>query len=184
MKTINYGVLRQPTMQYTQLINPEFRKASLAILATMMAAVLVFAALPLQAAGAAAPVIDRQDVTGDTEINPCNGEEVTFTRGVFQVVEHELVDGANGIHFIAEGNAQGVAGTGDFGGIYRATGGFWVEGLIRPGTTQVFPDVGVFNLIGRGSTPNAIFALIVIVTINANGDLIVDFELENAKCIG
>ena len=117
-------------------------------------------------------------------MNPCNGEIVTFTGGVFQVVLHEVVDGADGFHFIAEGNAQGGRATGDAGGIYRATGGFWVEGLIRPGTTDVFSDVDVFNLIGRGSTPNFLFHLTLHVTVNANGDVTAFVNFESAECRG
>ena len=47
-------------MQYTQLINPELRKASLAILATILAATLVFAALP-GALGAIDPIVDADE---------------------------------------------------------------------------------------------------------------------------
>ncbi len=169
-----------------QLTNTQERKTSLVIVASMIAVVLAIATLPLHAAGAAPPQISRDPIVDMPPIgeNPCNNEIVTFTGGVFQVVEHVFVDNADGFHFIAEGNARGATATGDDGGIYRATGGFWVEGVVRPGDLDVFTDVEVFNLIGRGSTPNFIAHITVHITVNANGDLTTDIFLENTECRG
>ena len=62
--------------------------------------------------------IQVSDVTGETVVNPCNGETVTITSGTFQIVVHETAI-PGGYHLNVEGNARGVKGVSASGANYH-----------------------------------------------------------------
>lgn len=127
--------------------------------------------------------IQNESVVGDVLANPCNGETVTITSGTFQIVDHVTATSTGAFHVIAEGNAHGVQGVGTSGASYQAPGGFWVEMNVTPGA-QVNTDVGVFNLIGQGSTPDFRSNGVLHVTVDANGRVTASIDTAAQTCAG
>lgn len=142
-------------------------------------------ALAAPAQASAPPIIIDDPVAGDTLVNPCTGETVTLTRGVFQIVMHETIDGAGGFHAIIEGNAQGVTGVGDTGTTYRAVGGFWIEFSTGPDRAETITATDVFLLVSRGGGDNFAINAAFHVTVDANGTLTAFVDVEaDGPCRG
>jgi hypothetical protein len=127
--------------------------------------------------------IQNESVVGDVLVNPCNGESVTITSGTFQIVDQATATPGGGFHVIAEGNAHGVKGVGTSGASYQAPGGFWVELNVTPGA-QVSTEVGVFNLIGQGSTPDFRQAGVLHITVDAAGNVTASIDNATQTCTG
>jgi hypothetical protein len=145
----------------------------------LLGALALALALALSAAGWLMPgtasasgpaVIQNEDVTGATLVNPCNGDTVTITSGTFQIVVHETATSSGGYHLIVEGNAHGVKGVGTDGASYQAPGVFWTETNATPGA-QVTTQVGVLNVIGGGDTPNFRSVGTLHLTVDGNGNV-------------
>jgi hypothetical protein len=127
--------------------------------------------------------IQRESVVGDVLVNPCNGETVTITSGTFQIVDHVTATSSGAVHVIAEGSAHGVQGIGTSGASYQAPGGFWAEMNVTPGA-QVSTEVGVFNLIGQGNTPDFRQSGVLHVTVDANGNVSASIDNATQTCTG
>ncbi len=127
--------------------------------------------------------IQNESVVGDVLVNPCNGETVTITSGTFQTVEHVTTTVNGGFHVIAEGNAHGVKGVGSSGASYQAPGGFWVEMNLTPGA-QVSTEVGVFRLIGQGTTPDFRQTGVLHITVDARGNVTASIDHATQTCPG
>lgn len=151
------------------------------VLAAVLAA---FAAAPAQANQP--PQIVDTPVAGDSVVNQCTGETVTFVRGTFQIVFHETEDASDGFHFIVEGNAKGIEGVSDTGTHYRATGGFWAEGNKNGSTAQeTFTVTEVFNLVSQGSGDNFTVESVFHFTVNSAGEVTSTFlRFADGTCRG
>lgn len=125
--------------------------------------------------------IQNESVVGDVLVNPCNGETVTITSGTFQIVDHVTATPSGGFHVIAEGNAHGVKGIGTSGASYQAPGGFWVELNVTPGA-QVSTEVGVFYLIGQGTTPDFRQRGVLHITVDATGNVTASIDMASQTC--
>jgi hypothetical protein len=115
--------------------------------------------------------VARFPVAGDVETNPCTGEQITFTKGSFQIVERQAEDGGGGTHLIVEGNAQGVEGVTPAGVRYRGAGGFWLEANGTSGGAETFTVTDVFNLVSQGSGDNSAIQTAFHVSTDADGDV-------------
>jgi hypothetical protein len=135
------------------------------------------------AATAGEAQVQNVSVVGDVLVNPCNGETVTITHGTFQIVDKATATPSGGFHVIAEGNAHGVKGIGTSGASYQAPGGFWVELNVTPGA-QVSTDVGLFNLIGQGTTPDFRQRGVFHITVDAGGNVTASIDTASQTCTG
>jgi hypothetical protein len=153
------------------------------LLFVSLALVLGGSLVPATAIASGPPTIIRDDVTGDTFVNPCNGETVTITSGTFQIVIHETATPSGGFHLIVEGNAQGVKGVGTSGTSYQVPGGFWFELNVTPGA-ETTTETDVFNLVAKGSAPNFRVLGTFHVTIDAKGNVTAFVDNFTETCIG
>lgn len=124
--------------------------------------------------------VQVSNVTGETLVNPCNGETVTITSGTFQIVVHETAI-PGGYHLNVEGNARGVKGVSASGANYQVPGGFWDTTNATPGA-QVNTQVGVFNLVGQAGAPNFRTLGVLHLTVAANGNVTASIDHQTAIC--
>jgi hypothetical protein len=123
----------------------------------------------------------KAQITGAAE-DIC-GLDLTHTDGnlhtVFSFTENEnRVSG--GFHF----QPQGAKLVDEFGRVYSGTGvgrGHFSEPVDDNGAVT-FSTVDSFKLIGHGDAPNFLAQLVTHVTINANGDVTVEFEKGSEQC--
>jgi|1185.fasta_scaffold173154_2 hypothetical protein len=115
---------------------------------------------------------------------PCaNGGagEAVESRGIIHRVIH-ITENANGFHLTLHGNPQGVTGTGlTTGDTYQTNGVFNAhENDLIPGVTESIRDA--FKLVGPGPDNNFSVITTFHLTINANGEVVVDSEDFSIEC--
>jgi hypothetical protein len=121
-----------------------------------------------------------------SEFVPCAnggaGETVDFTGTVHSLLRTTI----NGNRFSQtfEGNYQGVTGTGETtGDTYVGNG---AEHQTFNGSLTNGQFTGTFtthvNFIGKGSAPNLTFSEVAHITVNANGDVTVNFDNFSVDC--
>jgi hypothetical protein len=111
-------------------------------------------------------------------LNPCNGEMVATEAEQFENITLRINN--NGIHFHVTTNLHGV-GTGlTTGAKYRLNAVSTAHNNDVGASNQTLTQDFVFN--GQGSVPNFVVHLTEHFTINANGDLVVDFRKVDTKC--
>ena len=116
-----------------------------------------------------------------TRPNPCNGEPVVLTVEATLLI-HRTIDSDGGFHFHATSNLHGD-------GVGQVTGANY---RLNSVATSNFNSVGATNetlwqdavAVAEGNVPNFLFQEIEHFTINANGDVTVDFENAFVKCQG
>jgi hypothetical protein len=111
-------------------------------------------------------------------LNPCNGEMVATEAE--QVENITLVTNENGTHFSVVTNIHG-SGTGlTTGAKYQLSAVSTAHSSEGGAENQTLWQDFVFN--GQGDVPNFLVQLTEHFTINANGELVVDFRKLNTKC--
>lgn len=113
--------------------------------------------------------------------NPCNGEPVQL-QAELDLTIHRTTDASGGFHMHITSNIHGT-------GVGLVTG---AEYRLNSVATSSFNTNGATNrtlwqdavLVGQGNVPNFLFQETEHFTINANGDVTVDFEHEFTKCQG
>lgn len=155
------------------------------VLKTFGASVLGGTILTGTAAASDDPTISRVPITALPPLtNPCNQEDITPTEGTFQLVTHSHMDSGGGLHAIVEGNTQGAKGEGSFGNDYALEAGIWHEHNDPSGPPSTFTTTATVHAISHGSAPNFVANLAAHMTMNADGDLSVEFEKLNTRCQG
>jgi hypothetical protein len=111
-------------------------------------------------------------------LNPCNGEMVATEAEQFENIT--LVTNKKGTHFSVVTNIHGT-GTGlTTGAKYQLNAVATAHNSEGGADNQTLWQDFVFN--GQGAVPNFLVQLVEHFTINANGDLVVDFRKINTKC--
>jgi hypothetical protein len=83
------------------------------------------------------------------------------------------------IEDIYKGTVTGVPS----GNIYRLNGHFVIKEIGETeGPQAVYNNTGIAVLIGQGTTPNMVSHYNIKVTMNANGDVVVDRVVSDLKC--
>ena len=173
----------------------------LGAMAALVVASLALVALSAPAAHAAASVTTTQDQVDIVNVpfpvgncvNGGAGEVIVFS-GTLHRVTAIRVDDQGGVHVTLHTNLAGVEGVGlSSGDTYRATNtagsfGGRLEINAPPGTTVADPreatSSGTVRFVSSGSGDNLTVRLTAHVTINANGDVIVDRMTLEPICNG
>ena len=124
---------------------------------------------------------------------PCNGETVLIN-GEVQVIYRNHVDGRERPHLSYRHQIVNAVAVGDLGNIYRLVGNVQ-EQLPAPWTTVFLPSAGDGPVVLRHNISNMLVPvrnsdgplwkvdIRANVTVNANGDLIVETYEEGATCM-
>jgi hypothetical protein len=144
---------------------------------------LAIAALLLFAVKAMAAVTTNIDIPlSGTIVNPCNGENVTFT-GVDHFTAHVTFDSSGGFHADFHDNIH-VTGTGDQGNSYEGNqednGPINISGHGAEEETEPLS----FSEIAKGSAPNFVEHVLLHITFNANGTVTAFVDNFTASCRG
>ena len=109
------------------------------------------------------------------------GELVDFT-GNFHYI-YSITESSGGpVRYMMTALAQHVVGIGQVtGDSYVLSGGYIENGVLSMGETLT--TLYDFRVIGQGVGNNFIAHTVTHYTINANGELIVDFEIAGATCM-
>lgn len=144
---------------------------------------LLLAAPGVSAEAVSETTIIKFPVAGFGFVNTCTDpdETVTLTSGNFQIVMHTTADANGGLHFAFEGNASNVAGVGDTGTKYRASGGFWGAFNATAGGTTESTFVDVINLTSQGSGDN--FQLMITSHFTVTPDGTVTAVVDNFRVV-
>jgi hypothetical protein len=151
------------------------------LMTSLATGVLMAAMLPGAALGAVEENA-RESIVGDVFEDIC-GETLTHTAGDLHMVisftenDHRI---SGGYHF----NPQGAKLEDESGRVYSGTGvgrGHFSEPVDENGAAT-FTAVDSFKLIGHGSAPNFLLQVVFHSTINANGDVTVEFERVSEEC--
>lgn len=113
--------------------------------------------------------------------NPCNGEPVLLSLELDLVI-HRTTSDTGGRHTHTTSNLNGT-------GVGLLTGANYVLSSVATANTNL---AGALNqtlwqdavLVGQGDVPNFLFQEIEHITINDNGEVVVDFETPFQKCLG
>jgi hypothetical protein len=137
------------------------------------------AALTLTAAATAGSPAMKIDVPDESfsDVNPCTGATVTVTFSYRTFVMREGPDATGGSH--VTGTGTGTATTSDgFSGRFT----FWFGGNVRPDGSfnETFTQSAT---LGDGTGARALVTVVTHVTI-ANGEVRVELERANARCLG
>lgn len=156
---------------------PGARKAAI----VLFAAVLALVWSPHVAHGAVEENV-RVSLVGDVFEDVC-GEDVIHTEGNLHILV-SFTQSDNHVSGNFHLNPQGAKLVGlTTGNEYVGTGMLhesFSESL--DGGAATFTFVNNFRLIGKGQAPRLLFQVIVHTTINANGDLTANVELESEEC--
>jgi hypothetical protein len=112
------------------------------------------------------------------------GLDLTHTDGNLHIVlsfteNKNRISG--GFHF----QPQGAKLVDEFGRVYSGTGigrGHFSEPFDPDTGTATFTSVDSFKLIGHGDAPSLLVQAVSHVTVNANGDVTVEFERLSEQC--
>jgi hypothetical protein len=132
------------------------------------------------AVASAETVVNEHIPISGLVLNECNGETVALS-GEAHVVIRETSDGAGGMHFGFHGNFTGVTGTGDQGNDYSVQDVLNDSFNLTNGATEHTVNES-FTLISHGSAPNFIGHALFHITVNANGDITVEFTNISGEC--
>jgi len=109
------------------------------------------------------------------------GEMVDFT-GNFHYIYSFTGSSGGPVHYQITALAQDVVGVGQVtGDSYVFSGGYMETGVLSKGETVT--TLYDFRVIGQGAGNNFIAHTITHYTINANGELVVDFVVTGATCM-
>jgi hypothetical protein len=120
------------------------------------------------------------DGTG-SDIQPCNGEPVALT-GQIMALFGSRVDAAGGVHINGNAVFQGMKGVGLVSGVTYVLPGsspFSIETTNGATTTTTF---GMRREIGPGQFVDFNLTVLEHTTIDANGEVRVDFAKETFEC--
>jgi hypothetical protein len=118
-----------------------------------------------------------------TIFDQCNGEDVDFVTKRKHIF-NTTFDAAGGVH-VGFHRAWWGTGVGQTTGTVYQLNWPWQEQLYARGPfPQVFSRRINNNLPTRGSAPNRLFSLIQHLTVNANGEVTVDFSDLKLTCVG
>lgn len=118
------------------------------------------------------------------DVNPCDQDTVELT-GEILVMEDVTVDAAGGEHPGLRIVPRGVRGEGQSGTVYQAVGGAGERVNIGAGGVPLTATfTSSFLLISQGGASDFIVIAVGHLTIDANGEVAVDFFREQAKCVG
>ncbi len=111
------------------------------------------------------------------------GEDVELS-GLIQIFTVTTEDANGGVHVTSHVRPDGVVGVGETSGLnYRGTGGtFQAEGYSAAGDEKTYSFVNNFRIIGQGPSNNLLVHFTVHQTINANGELTSDVDLNSSEC--
>jgi hypothetical protein len=158
------------------LSNQKLGKLGLAALA---AAVLMLGTVTTAEAG-----VTRNEIIQDREgefINPCNGNPTMFTaRSHFLVTQTE--DAAGGLHFHFHGDFHGTAIDVVTGDEFIDHEAFNTRFNTREGEPFTETVNDNFHLIAPGQSAGVNYHFVSHMTVNANGDATVDFQMLNVTC--
>jgi hypothetical protein len=147
----------------------------IAIIGLMVVALMLVFVLPAQAE---VLVNEKTPVTWTTTI-PCSGETIVL-EGFMHHKEAVTNDGAGGYHVTISDHPMGLQGVDTAGNKYNGVGGTrWTEN-VKVG--EVYTYVNVYRMIGAGKAPNFSVHETYHYTINANGELTVDFVKAKTVC--
>lgn len=113
-------------------------------------------------------------------INPCNGEDVTFS-GVQHFVAFVKLDTSGGFHMKFRDNIH-VTGTGDLGNLYEGNEEDLDQLNGRVGVEQTVSTT--FSEISKGSAPNFEQHFLQHITVNAEGTVTSSIEKFTSSCRG
>jgi hypothetical protein len=109
------------------------------------------------------------------------GELVDFT-GTFHYIYSFTGSSDGPVHYKITALAQNVVGIGQVtGDSYIYSGGYMETGVLSMGETVT--SLFDFRVIGQGAGNNFIAHTVTHYTINANGELVVDFDMTGATCM-
>ena len=152
----------------------------------IMAAVLVSTLLLATAGTALAGKVSNTIVPLSEDFsNRCYGEDGEFVHvtGNLHIAATQFDDGKGSPKLVLHFNPQGVSGVGETSGIiYRATGmDQQIVTLTNDG--QIISEVSNMNLVALGKAPNNTFHILVVTTLDADGEIMgVDIKQESDQC--
>ena len=147
----------------------------IAIIGLVVVALMLAFALPAQAE---VLVNEKIPVTWMVVI-PCSGEMVVL-EGFMHHKEAVTNDGAGGFHVTISDQPMGLQGVGTFGNKYNGVGVTRSTHNMKVG--EVYTFVNNYRMIGAGKAPNFSVHETVHYTINANGEVTVDFVKAKITC--
>jgi hypothetical protein len=122
------------------------------------------------------------DLTGQTIVNPCNGETIVLS-GSVHIVVRNTTDSDGGIHSTIENNYQGVTGVGQTtGATYHVANNSIFTANSKPPFPAEFSFPSTTKVIGQGNVPNFLADVHFKATVNANGDTTVAFFGSETQC--
>jgi hypothetical protein len=115
---------------------------------------------------------------------PCGnggaGESMTLT-GELHLISHSAIDAAGGVHLQIHTQLKNIEGWGNTSGTYyRAMGSQKLTSNAKAGSS--FSFISSFRLIGRAQAPDYHVRENTHVTVNANGDVVVDRSETSIDC--
>ena len=146
--------------------------------------VLTLAVAALTVPVAAAPATQEIVLVDQYVINDCNGEFVHLV-GNLHLVTKVTEDGAGGFHILSRVNRQGMSGVGlTTGAKYQASGGnnLIFNYKVEPPFPYEWTNVVKYNLIGQGKVDDLTMHSTVHITVNANGEVTSEVEVERLSC--
>lgn len=154
------------------------------IVAKALVTVLAAMALLLSpgAAWGAVQVNESVPLAGLVFTDRC-GDDVLVTDGQLHIVMSSTVNGnqiSGFSHFQAEGGRGIGVNTGAEYVVLGLTRETFNESLVNGSANLTF--VNVFRIVGTGDTPSFVHNVVVHTTINANGDVTADVEIESLGC--
>jgi hypothetical protein len=154
----------------------------LAILGIVLAALTLALVLPAQAA-----ITNNESVPYDAVVFvPCAngglGEDVHLT-GYLHMTNSVTNDGHGGFHVTWQTNPQGVTGVGlTTGDKYQGTGVTRSNTNAKPPFPYETTFVNNFRIIGQGPGNNFLVHQVMHMTVDANGNVVVNFDKSSTEC--
>ena len=163
------------------MLSVNTRKILALVISFALSAVVTFPSY-----AAAITVTDTVTEPYEATIEACNGEDVHLS-GELLFISHITVDASGAIHSAFILVPQDVVGVGADSGVqYRAVGGdreqfYNLDADVGPIT---YTNTDMYNLVSQGSSDNFQVKYTFHATVNANGELTVEFDHFSAKCVG
>lgn len=145
---------------------------------------VLLVAFPLGVASQASQITERfTDPIVLNIINPCTGEAVTLT-GETTVTLRTTFDANGGAHFSYTFVPSKVRGVGEDGTVYKAVGGERAHGNVTSGGAFNDTFTSVFTMVSQGGGENFVETITFHVTVDANGNVVTEFEHYSGECRG
>lgn len=163
------------------MLSVNTRKILALVISFALSAVVTFPSY-----AAAITVTDTVTEPYEATIEACNGEDVHLS-GELLFISHITVDASGAIHSAFILVPQDVVGVGAETGVqYRAVGGdreqfYNLDADVGPIT---YTNTDMYNLVSQGGSDNLQVKYTFHATVNANGELTVEFDHFSAKCVG